>query len=78
MCDEPVGYRKRNRYETGRADKAQNIYYGPSFDSDVIGIVRSGEEFDIDNNESRGQFLKVYTASGLEGFIRKKAVKIVG
>lgn len=77
MCDEPVAYKKRNRYEVGRADKAQNIYYGPSFDSDVIGIVRSGEEFDIDNYESKGQFLKIYTANGDEGFVRKKSVKIV-
>lgn len=78
MCEDGSVYRKRNRYENGTVNKIQNVYYGPSFDSDVISIVEPGEEFEIDNNESRGKFLKIYTSSGIEGFVQKKAVRIEG
>lgn len=78
MCEDGSVYRKRSRYEEGTVDKIQNVYYGPSFDSDVVSVVDPGEEFEIDNNESKGKFLKVYTSSGVEGFIQKKAVRIVG
>lgn len=80
MCDDDLSsvYRKRNRYDTGTVDKTQNVFYGPSFDSDVLGVVTSREKFEIDYNESRGQFYKIYTEDGIEGFVRKKNVKIVG
>jgi hypothetical protein len=80
MCDDDLSsvYRKRNRYEKGRVDKVQNVYYGPSFDSDVLCIVTPEEEFEIDNEESKRQFCKIYTSSGVEGFIRRKAVRTVG
>lgn len=80
MCDDDLSsvYRKRNRYEKGTVNKAQNVYYGPSFDSDVICLVTPLEEFEIDYNESRGKFYKIYTASGVEGYINKKNVKTEG
>lgn len=80
MCEDDLSsvYRKRNRYENGTVSKTQNVYYGPSFDTDVLCIVTPDEEFEIDNNESKGQFYKIYTSGGIEGFIRKKAVRIVG
>ena len=78
MCEDSSVYRKRNRYEDGTVDRVQNVYYGPSFDSDVLCVVDPGEEFEIDNNESKGKFLKIYTSSGIEGYIHKKAVRIVG
>lgn len=80
MCDDDLSsvYRKRNRYEKGTVNKVQNVYYGPSYDYDVLCVVTPVEEFEIDYNESKGQFYKIYTASGVEGFVRKKSVKIVG
>ena len=80
MCDDDLSsvYRKRNRYENGRVKKMANVYYGPSYDSDILCIVTSDEEFEIDNNESRGEFYKIYTASGVEGFVKKKLVKTEG
>lgn len=80
MCDDDLSsvYKKRNRYDTGSVNKTQNVYYGPAFDSDVIGIVTPLEEFEIDYNESRGRFYKIYTSNGVEGYINKKNVKIAG
>ena len=80
MCDDDLSsvYRKRNRYENGRVKKTQNVFYGPSFDSDVLCVVTPDEEFEIDYNESRGEFYKIYTASGVEGFVRKKNVRTAG
>lgn len=80
MCDDDLSsvYRKRNRYENGRVKKTQNVFYGPSFDSDVLCVVTPDEEFEIDHNESRGEFYKIYTASGVEGFVRKKSVRTEG
>lgn len=80
MCDDDLSsvYRKRNRYENGRVSKTQNVYYGPSFDSDVLCVVTPDDEFEIDHNESRGEFYKIYTASGVEGFVRKKNVRTAG
>lgn len=80
MCDDDLSsvYRKRNRYEKGRVAKVHNVYYGPSFDSDVLCVVTPEEELEIDHNESKGEFYKIYTASGIEGFVRKKNVKIEG
>ena len=80
ICEDDLRsvYRKRNRYENGRVSKIQNVYYGPSFDSDVLCIVKPNEVFEIDYNESKGQFYKIYTASGVEGFVRKKNVKTEG
>lgn len=80
MCDDDLSsvYRKRNRYENGRVSKVQNVYYGPSYDSDVLCAVTPDDEFEIDHNESKGEFYKIYTASGVEGFVRKKNVKTEG
>ena len=80
MCDDDLSsvYRKRNRYEQGTAKKISNVYFGPSYDYDVLCVVDPGDEFEIDHSESRGEFYKIYTASGVEGFIRKKNVKTVG
>ena len=80
MCEDDLSsvYRKRNRYEKGRVSKTQNVYYGPSYDSDVLCIVTSDEEFEIDHNESRGEFYKIYTASGVEGFVRRKNTRTEG
>lgn len=68
-------YRKRARYERVRVSRTENVHYGPSFDSDILCVVTEDEEFEIDHNESRGSFYKIYTASGIEGFIQKKHVK---
>lgn len=78
MCDDDLSsvYKKENRYETGRVSKIQNVYYGPSSNYDVLCVVKPDEEFEIDHNESKGEFYKIYTTSGVEGFIRKKNVKI--
>lgn len=80
MCDDDLSsvYRKRNRYEKGRVNKIQNVHYGPSFDSDVLCVVMPDDEFEIDHNEDKGEFYKIYTASGVEGFVRKKNVRIEG
>lgn len=80
MCDDDLSsvYRKRNRYENGRVRKTQNVYYRPSSDSDVLCIVTPDEEFEIDHNESRGEFYKIYTQSGVEGFVRRKNVRTAG
>ena len=80
MCDDDLSsvYRKKNRYETGTVSKTQNVYYGPSGDTDVIGVVTPKEEIEIDNEESKGQYYKVFTEGGLVGFVRIKNVKIVG
>ena len=80
MCEGDLSsvYRKRNRYEKGKVDKVQNVYYGPSYDYDVLCVVTPGEDFEIDHNESKGEFYKVYTASGIEGYVRKKNVRIGG
>lgn len=77
MCDDDLSsvYRKRNRYEKGRVSRTQNVYYGPSFDSDILCVVTPDDEFEIDHNESKGQFYKIYTSSGVEGFIRGQHVK---
>lgn len=77
MCDDDLSsvYRKRTRYEKGIAKKTSNVYYYPDYSSDVLCAVDSGEEFEIDNEESRGEFYKIYTTSGIEGFVRKKNVK---
>lgn len=77
MCDDDLSsvYRKRNRYENGRVKRTQNVYYGPAFDSDILCVVTPDDEFEIDHNESKGAFYKIYTASGIEGFVCKKNVK---
>ena len=71
-------YRKRNRYEKGRAKKALNVRETPDFDSDIVCDVRSGEEFEIDNEESTRKFYKIYTSSGVEGYVARQFVKTGG
>ena len=80
MCDSDLSsvYGKKNRYETGTVSKTQNVYYGPSSDTDVIGIVTPREEFEIDHEESKGNYFKIFTEGGLVGFVRRKNVKIAG
>lgn len=71
-------YRKRNRYEKGTAKKILNVREGPGFDTDVLCDVRAGEEFEIDHEESTRNFYKIYTSSGVEGYILKEFVKTGG
>lgn len=71
-------YRKRNRYEKGMAKKGLNVRESPDFDSDVLCDVRAGEEFEIDNEESTRKFYKIYTSSGVEGYVARQFVKTGG
>lgn len=76
--DLSVVYRKRNRYEKGKAKKPLNVRETPDFDSDILCDVRSGEEFEIDNEESTKKFYKIYTSSGVEGYVARKFVMTGG
>lgn len=80
MCDDDLSsvYRKRNRYEKGTVNKIANVRWSPDFDSDVLCIVSPGEEFEIDNEESTRKACKIYTSSGVEGYVARKYIKIVG
>lgn len=79
MCDDDLSsvYKKRNRYEKGTVSKIVNVYWSPDFDSDFICVVDPGEEFEIDNDESTRKFYKIYTSSGVEGYVAKTNVRIV-
>lgn len=78
MCEDDLSsvYRKKNRYEKGTVSRTMNVRYGPSHEYDVLCVVSPGEEFEIDHNESKRDFYKIYTSSGVEGYIPRNAVKI--
>ena len=77
MCDDDLSsvYRKRNRYEKGSVRKTLNVREAPDYDSDVLCIVKPGDVFEIDNEESTRKFCKIYTESGIEGYILRQHVR---
>lgn len=77
MCDDDLSsvYRKKNRYQKGTVKKMMNVRETPDSDSDILCVVRAGEEFEIDNEESTRKFCKIYTASGVEGYVYRQYVK---
>ena len=53
-----------------------NVRTGPSKDFDVICEIPSDSEVEIDESESSGDFYKICTASGVEGFCMKKFIEV--
>ena len=80
MCDDDLSsvYRKKNRYEKGTVKKTLNVRETPDLDSDVLCVVKPGEDFEIDNEESTRKFCKIYTASGVEGYVVRQYVRTAG
>lgn len=56
--------------------KNLNIRKRPDGNADVLGVVPVDTELMVDENESTGEFYKVYTDSGLEGFCMKKFITV--
>lgn len=53
-----------------------NVRTGPSKDFDVICEIPSNTEVEINESESSGDFYKICTASGVEGFCMKKFIEV--
>lgn len=77
MCDDDLSsvYRKKNRYEKATVKKTLNVRETPDFDSDILCVVKPGEVFEVDNEESTRKFCKIYTSSGAEGYVVRQYVK---
>lgn len=80
MCEDDLSsvYRKPSRYEKGYAAGMVNVYHDSSLSSDVLCVLMENDEFEIDHEDSRRDFYKIYTASGVEGFVKKSRVKTGG
>lgn len=53
-----------------------NVRTGPSKDCDVICEIPSKTEVEINEPESSGDFYKICTASGVEGFCMKNFIEV--
>lgn len=53
-----------------------NVRTGPSKDCDVLCEILSKTEVEIDESESSGDFYKICTASGVEGFCMKNFIEV--
>lgn len=51
-----------------------NVRKAPKFDADVVCEIPVNTEVEIDEDESKGDFYKIYTASGIEGFCMKSYI----
>ena len=71
-------YSGRARYEKGTVTKTLNVREVPDHDADVICVIKPGEEFEIDNEESTRKFCKIYTETGVEGYVVRQYVRKVG
>lgn len=53
-----------------------NVREEPNADATVIDKIDDNSEVMVDMTESTGEFYKIHTASGLEGFCMRKYIKI--
>jgi len=51
-----------------------NVRKAPKFDADVVCEIPCNTEVEIYEDESEGDFYKIYTASGIEGFCMKSYI----
>ena len=54
-----------------------NIRQTPSLTANVLDIIASGSEVEIELTESTDDFYKICTASGCEGYCSKEYIKVV-
>ena len=54
-----------------------HIYSEPNENSEIVCKVRYLTDLIISTGESRGDFYKVYTAVGAEGYCRKEQARII-
>lgn len=56
--------------------KNLNVRERPDGGAAVLGVIPAETELMVDESESTGEFYKILTASGLEGFCMKKYIMI--
>lgn len=56
--------------------KNLNVREQPNSSAAVLGVIPVETELMVDESESTGEFYKILTASGLEGFCMKKYIMI--
>ena len=62
---------------TGHATTSLNVREEPVVDPDnILGVIKTGAEVMIYENESVGDFYKVCTEKGLEGFCMKQFIQV--
>ena len=62
---------------TGHATTSLNVREEPVVDpGNVLGVIKTGAEVMIYENESVGDFYKVCTEKGLEGFCMKQFIQV--
>lgn len=83
-------YNDKNEYEdveteneavsiNGVVDNCQavNLREYPSVTSESLAVLQKGSVVEIDINESTDEFYKVFTSSGIDGYMMKKYVRIM-
>lgn len=72
-----VAYTPIDTYGTGYVDTgALNIRSGPGLNYSIIGTLRDGERLSLMGRNAYGDWLKVRTSTGLEGWVGSGSVVI--
>lgn len=76
VIEEPIREESNNISGVVSGCKKLNVREQPDFNAEVVCVISEGSEVVVVMNENHGDFYKVCTAAGMEGYCMKKFISV--